>query len=512
MPANDLSSSPERRSVAAVSFLVLAFFLFKLAPTQADPDLWGHIRFGGDLLETGQFARPDVYSYASGLVRWINHELLAEVSFHLAWTLGGGTGLVLLKTLVGMLVAAGLWHHLLRARLPAVRAGIVLLVASFALFPTLATVRPQMYTVLFFGLLMLILHEGEHSRPRLLWLLPPLLAVWINFHGGVLAGLALVVVYAGAGVISRLARRDAVPIRYWLLPPACAAALVLNPFGTALPEFLLRTATVARPEITEWAVLDIVSPIGISYGLLLLGTGAAIVRRPDRTTPELIAVYCAAALAPLTAERHAALFALAAIVVGAAPLSAAWSDWRNGVTDASPGLFDRAIGRWTLLAAGMLFVALALPHFRRVVMGPSFVYPAQAVERLERSGVRAKLALDFNWGQYALWHLYPEIRVAPDGRRETVYDEATYGRYLAFDFGAGDWDAFLESPPADLALVPVDSPSANLLALDEEWIELHDDRVAVLYARAGFEGVRAIRETEPRDIPANGTGLVFPGP
>jgi hypothetical protein len=513
----------------ALSLLVLGFFLYKLAPTQADPDLWGHVRFGGDLLRTGQAVRADVYSYASGIVPWINHELLSEAAFHLAWVAAGGTGLVLLKVLVGMLVAGGLWRHMLGAGLPAVRAGILLIVASFALLPSLGTVRPQMFTVLFFAALILVLHAAEHGRSALLWTLPPLLAVWINFHGGVLAGLAVVLVYAAASMGLRLVRREQPALRDWLFPVACAAALLLNPFGVALPEFLLRTATVARPEITEWGPLRIVSVEGAAYALLLAASGAALVRHANRTTPALVAVYCVVAVAPLTAVRHVSLFAITALVVGAGPLAALWSDVAGhraegvgaaGVDDGKvsrvapergPGLFERPAGQWTLLAAGGLFVALALPHFRTVVMGPTFEHPARAVDLLERSGVEGRLAVDFDWGEYALWHLYPEILVAPDGRRETVYDGATYRRYVAFAFGAGDWDAFLKHPPADLALVPRGTPAANLLELDPAWELVHADSTAVLFARSGFIGAVAIRATPAGEIPSDGGGLEFPG-
>lgn len=514
----------------SLSLLVLGFFLYKLAPTQADPDLWGHVRFGGDLLRTGQAIRADVYSYASGVVPWINHELLAEAAFYLAWAAAGGVGLVLLKVLVGMLVAGGLWRHMLNAGLTPVRAGIVLIIASFALLPSLGTVRPQLFTVLFFAALMLVLHAAEHGRPNLVWVLPPLLAVWINFHGGVLAGLAVVIVYAAACIGMHVVRRERPPLRGWLLPVACAAALLLNPFGIHLPEFLLRTATVARPEITEWGPLRIVSVEGLAYGVLLVATGAALIRHSSRTTAPLLAVYCVVAVAPLTAVRHVSLFAIAAVVVGARPLAALWSEVTGrrrtdpaggrgggggGGGDAAglrPGLFERPVGRWLLLATGGLFVALALPHFRAVVMGPTFEHPARAVDLLERSGVEGRLAVDFDWGEYALWHLYPEILIAPDGRRETVYDEATYRRYLAFAFGAGDWDAFLEHPPADLVLVPRGTPAANLLEVDPAWELAHADSTAVVFTRAGFPGAAAIRGTEARAIPSDGGGLAFPGP
>lgn len=497
----------------ALGVLVLAFLLYQLAPTQADPDLWGHVRFGGDLLRTGKFLRADPYSYASGIVPWINHEWLAEVVFFLAWSIAAGTGLVLVKTAVGMTVAGGLWAQLLRAGLKPVRAAILLVAASFALLPSLGTVRPQLFTVLLFAAELRMLKQAELGSPKALWPLPLVFALWINLHGGVLAGLGVLLVYAAVGIGSRWRSGERIPAHLWWVPTVCGLALLLNPFGWRLPEFLVRTATIPRPDISEWAPLQPFSVTGAAYLALLLASGAALLRRPDRSTPALIAAWAVTALAPLTAARHAALFAVAALTLGAEALAAVGTPRDAGTESGEstrPLLFERLTGRAVLSAVGLVFLLLSVPAFRQVTLGPRFDYPARAVDRLERSGVEAHLALQFDWGQYALWYLHPKILVAPDGRRETVYDEATYRRYLAFEFGVGDWDAFLEDPPADLALVRPGSPSSNLLAKDEGWTELHRDAAAVLYARRGWSGAEAIRATSPGNLPPDGAGLTFP--
>src|SRR5690242_12276876 len=63
--------------VALVSLFVLLATLF--THTAADADLWGHLRFGTDLLSTGRFADHDPYSFTSDQ-RWVNHEWFAEAS------------------------------------------------------------------------------------------------------------------------------------------------------------------------------------------------------------------------------------------------------------------------------------------------------------------------------------------------------------------------------------------------------------------------------------------------
>ena len=40
--------------------------------TLVDPDLWGHLRFGHDMIAAGAIPRSDVYSFTSARP-WVNH-------------------------------------------------------------------------------------------------------------------------------------------------------------------------------------------------------------------------------------------------------------------------------------------------------------------------------------------------------------------------------------------------------------------------------------------------------
>src|SRR6187549_3515302 len=66
------------------------------AITEADPDLWGHLRFGLDLIATHRIPGVDPYSFTQDRP-WVNHEWLSELAMGLAYRAGGVTGLMLLK-------------------------------------------------------------------------------------------------------------------------------------------------------------------------------------------------------------------------------------------------------------------------------------------------------------------------------------------------------------------------------------------------------------------------------
>jgi hypothetical protein len=132
------------------------------------------------------------------------------------------------------------------------------------------------------------------------------------------------------------------------------------------------------------------------------------------------------------------------------------------------------------------------------------------VSVLRESGVSGNLAVHFDWGEYAIWHLAPALKVSLDGRRETVYDEEIYSANIQFIFGVGDWDRLLDDHPTDLALIPRHLPVYNLLLLKPGWSPVYEDSVAAVFARDGSPLAARIRATPPADLPPDGDGLRFP--
>ena len=61
------------RTETVLRVAVWCAFLVVLSFTSADPDLWGHVRFGMDILRDGHTRHIDTYSFASDRP-WVNHE------------------------------------------------------------------------------------------------------------------------------------------------------------------------------------------------------------------------------------------------------------------------------------------------------------------------------------------------------------------------------------------------------------------------------------------------------
>lgn len=503
-------------AVGLVTFAALVSYAVR---SVADPDLWGHVLFGRWMRARGAVTREDPYSYLSA-PEWINHEWLAEVAFGGAWEVAGTAGLVLLKAVIVLGVLLLVYLHLREQGLDVLRAGLLVVALSLPVSVALRTIRPHMFTMLLFTATLLVLLEVERGRPRAAWLLPPFMAVWINLHGGVLAGLGVVLLWAGAHA-ARIVRRERSARALFRGPRlgvaaavgACVPALLLNPYGHELPLFLVETATVPRPAITEWAPLQLGSLLGAVYLAFLAGGATALILsdRPVRPAPALL--LAVAALLPFSAVRHVPLFAISVLVL-AAPQIADVVGREGGSGRGSPWLRGAAI--LACVGAAVVFLSPLEERLSCIPVegedGPATTYPVRAVSLLEESGASGQLAVRFGWGEYAIWHLYPDFRVSMDGRRETVYPEDVYQNHLDFLYGNDDWDRVLETHPTHVALVAATGPTDNLLELKPGWRPAHRDSVAALHVREGTSTDSALAAVGDRESPRPDGTVCFPGP
>jgi hypothetical protein len=201
-------------------------------------------------------------------------------------------------------------------------------------------------------------------------------------------------------------------------------------------------------------------------------------------------------------------------VLAAEHMGSAWARWQPSRRAHEEARRDRRRQLWSAgvaLAFVVAIVRLSLPHFSCIQVDPMVIhFPARAVALLKDSGVSGNMAILFDWGEYALWHLSPRIKVSVDGRRETVYSERALTENLNFRTGINDWDAILRNHDTHLALVSTTLPSFNLMKLKPGWRLIHEDVTAGLFGRDDWPFTERIRTTLAPALPHDGRGLCFP--
>ena len=464
-----------RRPLSWLSWSAFAAVFAVAAITQADPDLWGHVRFGLDLLRTHALPSVDPYSFTQDLP-WINHEWLSELMMGAAYDALGVSGLSLLKgalvTTTVLLVWTAYRGAAFEARVSAAA------FASLGLLTLARTLRPQLWSVACLALLIRVLMRPSRDRR---WWLPCLFAVWANVHGGWIVGLGVLLAWLEG---ERL--QGTWPARRALaLGAGCVLATLVTPYGWTLWRFMIDTIHATRPNIEEWAPLWSFGP---SQWLMPLLACVAILwlglRRDGlaRLAVLLILAVCGirvARVAPLFVE--AAVLLLAPIVVSRWPVRT----------------FEIRTRAERLLVFGMSYVmafgaGAILAVFLRCISVDPATRPDPVVVSALRQAAPGRLVLFFNWGEYAIWQFGPAIRVSMDGRRETVYSDRRLAEHDAILAGAPQGLEALDLWRPEYVWLPASSTATR------SWLAAHGYRLDVetpqsyLAVRADISRVTAI--------------------
>lgn len=517
----------ERNRLIVAVWLVCTLFLTGL--TIADPDLWGHTLYGLRAIDAGVLTeRVDPFSYTAPGAEWVNHEWLTEYQYGWLWRISGGPGLVLWRNGLLLILMGVVLKGLLRSSCGLAAAMMLLVLNAETLSDFVVFIRPQIATFALFAVYLSVLKNWWDGRTRLVWGLPFLMAAWVNLHGGFLAGLGVFGVYA-AGALLRAWRggrwRDAVP----LLASFALSVLAtfINPYGSQLHVMLwhhLWTAQFVREWQPVWAT-------GPSLNLMIpfLLTGLALSFSRSRRWIE-IAVLAVVGWQAVMHLRHCALLSITTLILLPMPLTEALARIFRLLTEqwSRPDMRRKRAGAVALVCLFLAGIEArgsldlwqhGLWPWDIAVEAKSSVpgMPVRAVRLLKSEGLSGRLVTDYGWAQFAIWHLYPETRLAFDGRYRTVYPAQLEAEFLALQRAGSTkpkTTPMLDEYGTDIALFSTDSGPDRYLQTRSDWSCILRDEQSALYlrrtARLRDTIDRLSRSVETdRNVPAR--WLAFPG-
>lgn len=508
----------QTRNACAERYVALVLVLFSavlMSANIADPDLWGHIQYGWDAMETG-IPATTTYSYIAIHEPWINHELIAEWSLAAICGLGGGMALMVFKSCLGAFVIGSLiWNARRQGAGWGVTSLVVLAVAACLGNHWLC--RPHLFSYVAFTMLLLVLDETSRVSvvTRMSWLLPPLMAIWTNAHGGFLAGLAVLTVY----VLVRLAevRRSSGSIdrsqwwRAWWLLGACYLATLVNPYGWQFHWWLYHDLSVPRPEITEWLPPDLWDHWAFTLLVAVWFVALVVVRRLPRLTTTIVLPFIL--WQSLSHARHTAFFAIATGLWLPPYLADAVRVCRDRWPSLAGVIRSHAAVRLAVASIVTLagsYSVWALSYQLRGVWVERASYPVSAVRFLAEHQLEGRMVCAFNWAQYLLAARGERdasrpcgathgILVQVDGRCRTAYSQRQLDQHFDFLLGepdpsrryrdpaSGPYDpsAVLRAGQPDLVLTSRElRPSVRVMEQHlDEWCLLYQDGLAQLWGR-----------------------------
>ncbi|AXB76356.1 hypothetical protein [Novosphingobium sp. P6W] len=403
-----IRSTPGRKVHAAGILLALvpaAMLLWLLLRSVWDVDIFWQLKLGELILD-----RPGPISHEpfSALhlgdpmpsVAWAGQALMA-----LARRVGGWD---LLRVVDALCWLGGFWAvaaacRLRGAAMPAVMLALVL--TFIAALPT-ASIRPQSFACLCFGLLLALQRLG--LRPLLTIALgAPLLVAWQNLHPSVSVGVIAMGLASLPGWIAWVGDRSrTVPVATSVLALIGAAAVFATPDGISI---IQTSATNAEASIaigaSEWLPLWIsgnrLNAVPVLVTVLL--AARLVMGNRRRIDAGELATAIGLLLMTITAYRFVLFWAVAMVPVIAR--AGAEPDDKRGMG-----------GGWgTVRVVGpILLVTLFAPLLAPTRFASTL--PLAAVERLRKEGVRGTVYGDFPFGGAIIDAGYPAWHVAYDGR------------------------------------------------------------------------------------------------
>jgi hypothetical protein len=330
--------------------------------------------------------------------------------------------------------------------------------------------------------------------------LPLLLPLWVNLHGGFLAGLGAVGLALLLRAWQALVRpgrrsgalfRDLAPLALTLA--ACGLGSLVNPLGWRLWPYLVTELGYPdnRKYIIEWEPLSF-APHSLwttllMAALLLLGVtfaGVAMVRgkRAGGLPAWAWLLSCAPlALMAYGSNRHAPISTLWAVpVVGLLAGAAVEGSEERTVWQVAALLLGLATVPALLTAA-----VIANDPSPRIRVPPTARAPHSLSALFKVNDLRGNLYAPLWWGSSLTWELHPDVLVALDGRNVTLFapEDVTANLLFYHEQDKADLGAPLKYPTDFLAL-PADAPVLPRLRGDARWRALYKDKEVVLFGRA----------------------------
>ena len=466
----------------------------------SDPDPWWHLATGRWIVEHHAIPHVDPFSFTMAGAPWRAVDWLADLLLWGSFALAGNAGVGALTALSAFAMLVALGFLLRELELSTAAAVAIVACVGVMVQGRYSMARPMMLGAVALCATMLLCARTWRRRDASVFGVVPLVAAWSVVHSTVILGIAVVGLFAVAGLVARHAswRRFAAAAALSL----AVAALLPSARGRFAVAFGLEHASLAVALTREWARTrlgdrELWLPLAgaLAAAVTLVRAGLRDRARLRDALPYLGCLALGALVASRFARNLYEAILLAAPACGLA-LERAHA-WLAARKLRSPSLPSPSLV--VVLAAGVLVPVL---HLRlapdafdtRFGVGPADgAVPAETLAVL-RSLPAARVMNDCTLGG---WLIFQRVPVYCDGRTVALYREADVERlFVPLYANAATIDAVADEYDIHYALARFDSDFHDTLMRAPSWVPLAYDREDALFVRRKFAAEL------PRDVVA----------
>jgi hypothetical protein len=476
-----------------------------------------HIRNGQLMLQTHSITHVDLFSATMSGQPWYAWEWLYDAlmaAIHQVFGLNG----VVFYTAAIMAATFVLVFHLAMRRGSSLPIALFLLVLSMGSSAVHFLARPHvlswLFTVIWFEVLdSAALRVDRHSdNSRRVFVLPILMLLWVNLHGGFLVGFVLLVVYFVGGVIQYFRRREQrEQIGDWLkrlglISLLSLAASFVNPYGYKLHVHIYGYLSdhFLMNHVSEFRSPNFHGVAQQCFVALLLVSITALASATRKLQLAQLLVIIFAAYSGLYASRNLPVSSMLLVLTIAPMLSdavakagadAELASWLRSLLSRLHNFGARmerveanfqghawmvlafVVGLWACMHGGRVgSTQLINAYFD----GKRF--PVEAAEVIAQRDIREPIFCPDQWGGYLIYRLYPQTKVLVDDRHD-LYGARFFTAYENVVLVQPGWKKVLDEEHANWVLMQKNSSLGTILGQTPGWKLIHEDETAVLFQR-----------------------------
>ncbi len=446
----------------------------------AESDIWFHLRNAQELLTRHSFLRADLYTFTTAGAPLMNFEWLSELPYYLAFRAWGLHGLLAVYLVLLWLIFAAVYYLALRRGANSGDAALITM-AGVALGSYSFGPRMLHFGWLCLVVLLLVLERFERTGKGL-WLLPPLFALWINFHGSWVFGFVVMGICIVSGLVQ--GRWGLVVAERWtpaqlrkllLVFAVSAVALLANPYGYKLlwyPFELLSRQQAVRDNMVEWQSMDFHTAWGKLGMCMIIALLAAawFSSKPWKLSDILLTTF-----AVVTSLNHLRFLLFAAIILVPilAPRLRLFAPY-----DANK---DKPWLNLAITAAIVAIIVGSYPSAAELQYRIDSQFPRDALRFMKQRQITGRVFNWYDFGGYIEFYA-PAIKTFADGRTDIFVYSGVLNDYQKINTIEEPLE-LLDKYKIDYVLFPVNKHLTYVLDHSTAWRTIYEDKVVKLYQR-----------------------------
>ena len=467
----------------------IIFFLFCLAFSSTavgyDYDLWARLIAGMSVVQSGMVLKHDFLSYTPTHT-WFDHEWGSGVIFYLTQHLFSSAGILILQAFLVFSIFFVI-TKIIDLRGVKTTSAYNFLFYFFSFHAMRVTfnepVRCQMFSFLFFTIFLYILElsrkNGNKNIDKLLFLLPFLMILWNNIHGGCVSGIGLIAIYAFGEFLNKAPFK-----KYILILIPTVLVLIINPWGISYISFLINAATMSRPYIMEWwglfsnyYLLQFIQFKLFAFFMILTELIIVIksfsLKKFDKTKFLLLVGTLFLAI------QHVKMVPFFAITSTCFIYDDFYTLFNGNVLKIKqflripPNFFQEKFVLKKEIAVYAVFIIFIVTNLNAKSFEPIIKndrYPRREIEFIRINNIKGRLFTAFGIGSFASYKLYPNNLIFMDGRYEEVYYDYMLPIQKEFYFAKEPSKTVLiQKFPPDVMIIENSYPIYKVLKKDKNW-------------------------------------------